>query len=439
MICIFWLDLVVKLIFITHNHPTDIMVDKEEYLSLDHFDLAGKTVGVRVDINSPLDPSTGRILDDHRIRSHVSTISELSESKVVIIAHQSRPGKDDYIPLEVHAKRLNKLVRRPVSYIDGLFDSRVIQKIKGMRDGEILMLENARFYAEETYLKSNPDISVHENSHIVKKLASLFDYYVHDAFAAAHRAQPTLVGFAERVPMLAGRVMEKEIVDMGKAFDESLENKIIILGGMKVHDSLEIASQMLHNDIMDSVLTVGVVGNIFLMADGNELGQGNRKFLEKELSGYEQLVADAGELLEKYEDKIILPKDVVLNKDGKRKGVPLDELPSEYPIYDIGLDTIVGYKNIIELSDLVVVNGPAGAFEIEEFSIGTKELFKSIADSDAFSIIGGGHSTAVVEKIGLTKDIDHISTGGGSCINFLAGKDMAGIEALKRSKKKFQG
>ncbi|MFO7793124.1 MAG: phosphoglycerate kinase [Candidatus Saliniplasma sp.] len=414
------------------------MAYEEELLSLDHFDLEDKTVGIRVDINSPLDPSTGRILDDHRIRSHVPTIYELSESKVVIIAHQSRPGKDDYIPMKVHAERLNKLIRREVEYIDGLFDSRVKKKINEMEKGDILMLENARFFAEETYLKSNPDMSVHENSHIVKNLAPLFDYYVHDAFAAAHRSQPTLVGFAEKVPMVAGRVMEKEIVDMGKAFDESLDNKIIILGGMKVHDSLEIATQMLRNNTMDRVLTTGVVGNIFLIADGNELGEGNRKFLERELSGYENLVEEARELLNAYGDKINIPTDVVLNKDGKRKGVQLDELPSEYPVYDIGLDTIVDYKNLIEETDLVVVNGPAGAFEIDEFSIGTKEIFRSVAKSNGFSIIGGGHSTAVVEKLGLTKDIDHLSTGGGSCINFLAGKEMAGIEALKRSKKKFQ-
>ncbi|MFW6305529.1 MAG: phosphoglycerate kinase [Candidatus Saliniplasma sp.] len=427
----------VKLIFVLHNPPTDIIAYEEEILTLDHFDLNGKTVGLRVDFNSPLDPETGRILDDHRIRSHIPTISELEGAKLVIIAHQSRPGKKDYIPLKVHAQRLNKLIRRKVEYIDGLFDSRVKKKIKDMENGDILFLENARFYAEETYLKGKPDISTHENSHIVKNLAPLFDYYIHDAFAAAHRAQPTLVGFAGLIPTLAGRVMEKEIVDMGKAFNEDLENKIILLGGMKVDDSLMIASHMLQDETMDRILTTGVVGNIFLMAEGYDLGEGNRKFLERELSDYEEWVEKAKELLKDHREKIGIPLDVVINKNGKRKGAPLDELPSEHPIFDIGLDTIVNYKAIIEDSDLVVINGPAGAFEIDEFSIGTRELFRAVAESDSFSIIGGGHSTAVVEKLDLTNKIDHISTGGGSCINFLAGREMPGIEALKRSKKKY--
>ncbi len=413
------------------------MAYEEEILTLDHFDLKGKTVGLRVDFNSPLDPETKRILDDHRIRSHIPTINELTDSKLVIIAHQSRPGKKDYIPLKVHAQRLNKLLRRKVEYIDGLFDGRVKRKIKDMDNGDILFLENARFYAEETYLKGNPDISIHENSHIVKELAPLFDYFVHDAFAAAHRAQPTLVGFAGRIPTLAGKVMEKEISDMSKAFNEGFKDKIILLGGMKVDDSIEIAESMLNDGNMDKVLTMGIVGNIFLMADGHDLGEGNRKFLERELSNYGSLVEKAKALLEEYGDNIYIPTDVVLNINGKRKGAPLNELPSEYAIFDIGLDTIVNYKKIIENSDLVIVNGPAGAFEMDEFSIGTREIFKSVAESDTFSIIGGGHSTAVVEKLDLVKDLDHVSTGGGSCISFLAQREMPGIEALKRSKKKF--
>ncbi len=427
----------VKLIFISHNPPTDTMAYEEEILTLDHLDLKGKTVGLRVDFNSPLDPETKRILDDHRIRSHIPTINELSDSKLVIIAHQSRPGKKDYIPLKVHAQRLNKLLRRKVDYIDGLFDNRVKSKIQNMDESDILFLENARFYAEETYLKGNPDISIHENSHIVKELAPLFDYFVHDAFAAAHRAQPTLVGFAGKITTIAGRVMEKEIVDMSKAFNEGFENKIILLGGMKVDDSLEITETMLDDENMDKVLTMGVVGNIFLMADGYDLGEGNRKFLERELSNYGSLVEKAKDLLEEYGDKIYIPVDVVLNIGGKRKGAPIDVLPSKYPIFDIGLDTIVKYKQIIEDSDLVIVNGPAGVFEMDEFSIGTREIFKSVAESNTFSIIGGGHSTAVVEKLDLVNDVNHISTGGGSCISFLAQREMPGIEALKRSKKKF--
>ncbi|MFP4608094.1 MAG: phosphoglycerate kinase [Candidatus Aenigmatarchaeota archaeon] len=411
---------------------------RDEIFTLDDFDLKGQKVLLRVDINSPLDPETGRILDDHRIRSHLKTVRELIDTKLVIVAHQSRPGKNDYTTLEPHAERLSKLLREEVEYVDGLFDSHVLQKIDGMDKGEILLLENARFFAEETYLKGEKDWDKQENTHIVKKLSSEIDFHVHDAFAAAHRAQPTLVGFSGVVPTLAGRVMERELKNMSKAFTMEESPKVAFLGGMKADDSIEVARHLLQKGDIDTILTGGVVGNIFLMASGHDLGRGNREFLEKELPGYETTVEEAKELLDEWSEKIKLPKDVVLNEGGERKGVPLDELPSDHPVFDIGLDTITEYRKEIEKAALVVLNGPAGAFEIEEFSIGTREIFKAIARADAYSIIGGGHSTAVLDKLDLEDEIDHISTGGGSCINFLTGKELEGVQALRRSHRIFK-
>ena len=408
-----------------------------EFFTLDDFDFKDKTVLLRVDINSPLDPESGRILDDYRIRSHLETIRELNKSKLIIIAHQSRPGKKDYTTLEAHAKRMTQLLNKKVKYVDGLFDSHVLEKIDKMELGDIILLENARFFAEETYLKGNNNWEKHKNSHIVKRLVPLIDYFVHDAFAAAHRAQPTLVGFFDSVPNIAGKVMEKEVQDMGKVFENGESPKICLLGGMKVDDSLEVATHMLENNIIDKILTMGVVGNIFLMAEGYDLGEGNRKFMENDIDNYKKLVKKAEDILNKWRDKIKIPTDVVLNKEGKRDGIPLDELPSEYPVYDIGVDTIVDYTNEIEKAKLLVVNGPAGAFEQEDFATGTFEIFKAIANSDAFSIVGGGHTTAVVENLNLSKSIDHLSTGGGSCINFLSGKRLDGIKALEKSKEKF--
>ncbi len=411
----------------------------DDLFKLDDFDLDGSTVLLRIDINSPIDPASGRILDDHRMRSHLDTIRELNNCKLILIAHQSRPGKSDYTDLEPHAKRLSKLLRRDVYYIDGLFDSHVKDRIKNLKDGDILLLENARFFAEETYLKGVDNLKKHENTHIVKNLAPLIDYFVHDAFAAAHRAQPTLVGFTNLVPCIAGRVMESELENMGKAFKEDLTPKVALLGGMKVEDSIEVAEHMLENDNMDMILTAGVTANIFMMASGYDLGEGNRKFLENEIPGYQEQVEKARDLLDKFENKIKIPKDVVLNVDGERKGVRLEELrPNKYPIYDIGLDTIMDYNKIINRAKLVILNGPAGAFEIEEFSLGTTELFKTIAHSPAYSIIGGGHSTAVLDSLDIEEEINHVSTGGGSCINFLAGRDLVGVEALKKSYRKFK-
>lgn len=411
----------------------------DDLFKLDDFDLDGSTVLLRIDINSPIDPSTGRILDDHRIQSHLKTIKELKNTRLIIIAHQSRPGKNDYTNLKSHAKRLGKLLRRDVDYIDGLFDSHVKDRIENLSKGDILLLENARFFAEETYLKGVKDWKKHENTHIVKNLAPMIDYFVHDAFAAAHRAQPTLVGFTNIVPCIVGRVMERELENMGKAFKDGLSLKVAILGGMKVEDSIEVAEHMLENDNMDTILTAGVTANIFMMASGYELGEGNQKFLEDEIPGYEKQVKRAKELLDRFGEKIKIPKDVVLNVDGERKGVRLEDLrPNKYPIFDIGLDTIMEYSKIINKSDLVILNGPAGAFEMEDFSLGTTELFKTIAHSNAYTIIGGGHSTAVLNSLDIEEEIDHVSTGGGSCINFLAGKSLVGVESLKKSYKKFK-
>ncbi|MFW5946151.1 MAG: phosphoglycerate kinase [Candidatus Natronoplasma sp.] len=409
----------------------------EEIFYLDDFDLTGKKVLLRVDINSPLDPESGRILDDYRIRSHLETIRELSDSKLIIVAHQSRPGKNDFTTTEPHANRFSKLLRKRVDYVDGLFDKSVLNKIRNMWKGEILLLENARFFSEETYLKGVKDWEKQKNTHIVQKLAPEIDFHVHDAFAAAHRAQPTLVGFSEVVPTLAGRVMEEELENLGKVFTMDDRPKVAFLGGMKADDSIEISKHMLESGSADKILTGGVVANVFLMAAGNELGKGNREFLRDEFDDYEKIVEEAGEVLESWPNKVKMPIDVVLNEDGNRNGKPLEELPSKYPVFDIGLDTMMEYKKEIEDAALVVVNGPAGAFEMEEFSIGTKEIFRSVAQSDAYSIVGGGHSTAVLENLGLSESIDHISTGGGSCINFLAGRDLEGVEALRRSKKAF--
>ncbi len=410
----------------------------ENFFTLDDFDLNGKTVLLRVDINSPLDPSSKRILDDHRLNSHIDTIRELRNAKLVIAAHQSRPGKNDYTSLEHHAERLSQLLRKKVRYVDGLFQEHALKEIRRMSKGDILLLENARFFAEETYLKGESDWEKHEKSHIVQKLAPEIDFFVHDAFAAAHRAQPTLVGFSKLVPSIAGRLMENEIKNMGKIFHMDSSPKVAFLGGMKADDSIEVARHMLKDGYMDKILTGGVTANIFLMASGHELGKGNREFLEKELPGYEKAVKEAEELLEKWPAKIKIPKDVVLNEEGERNGISLEGLPSEYPVFDLGLDTIMEYKKEIEKASLVVLNGPAGAFEMEEFSIGTTEIFKAIAHSDAYSIIGGGHSTAVLDNLEIEEVIDHISTGGGSCLNFLAGKELEGVEALNLSWKTFE-
>ncbi len=407
----------------------------EEFLTLDDFDLRGESVLVRVDINSPIDPSSGRILNDSRIRSHVETLQDLEESKTVIMAHQSRPGKADFTTLKVHADRLSYLLGRRVGYVDSLFGSKAIGAIEDMHVGDTLILENTRMFSEEIILQDRT-LAKQSRSHIVRSLAPHMDFFVHDAFAAAHRSQPSLVGFSEVLTTIAGRVMEKELDALGRFLGGVQKPNAAILGGVKADDSIDIARNLLERGVADKVLTTGMVGSLFLIASGVDVGEANLDLMRKELDDYESVLDEARSLLEKFKGSIEIPKDVVVNRGGKRKGMRVEDLPSDEPISDIGLDTIVHFADIIGDSKTAIMNGPAGIFEIPEFSIGTSELLRAMAYSDAYTIIGGGHTVAAAEYFDIAAKMDHVSTGGGSLMEFLSGKTLPGIEVLKKWKKR---
>lgn len=406
------------------------------FFTMDDFDLSGRTVLLRVDINSPIDPATKTLLNDARLREHLATIRDLRGSKVVVLAHQSRPGKDDFTSLEPHAERLSSLLGRPVKFVDGLYNKAALDAVRSLEVGEVLVLENVRFFAEEEAL-ADQKIEKMAKTHIVKKLAPLAQYFVLDAFAAAHRAQPSLVGFVDALPTLAGRVMEKELVMLGRAVQSQDRPKIAIFGGVKADDSIAVSKHMLEKGIVDKVLTTGGVANMFLQADGRNPGTPTTDFMKKEVEEYETYVGQCKELLAKFRDRILVPTDVVADDGGKRKPLSVRDLPSNLPIHDIGLDTIARYVEEINAAKTVFFNGPAGVFEKEEFSIGTRELLQALAESNAFTVAGGGHTVAAIEQYGLEDALDHVSTGGGALINFLAGKELPLVAALERSYKKF--
>ena len=405
--------------------------------TLNDFDLVDKTVLLRVDINSPINPDTGELLGDTRIRAHIETIKALEDSRLVILAHQSRPGRRDFVSLKVHAERLSTLLGRRVKHVDDLFCSRAQKAIKIMKTGDIILLENVRFYSEEVGIEkfNGTDFTPQANTHIVRNLAPLTDYYVNDAFAASHRAQPSLVGFVERLPSMAGRVMERELKNLSHAIEDAESPSVAVLGGAKADDSIGIAKNMLRNGIVDMVLTTGVVANIFLMAKGVDLGGHNKDFIHSKFKDADKLLSQAKEVLGKWPEKVKLPTDVALNDDGKRKRVSVSELPSELPIHDIGLDTIVEFSDYIERAKTIIANGPAGVFETEEFTLGTEELFRAMARSEGYSVVGGGETSMVCSILEIADQIDHISTGGGACVSFLGGKTMPVKVALERSKK----
>ncbi len=406
----------------------------KKYFTMDDFNFRGKVVLVRVDVNSPIDPITGSILDYSRFEAHRQTLAELKDSKVVILAHQSRPGKRDFTSLKAHADIFTKILHKRVRHVPDLFGDYAIEEIENLRNGDYLLLENTRFYSEEYCLKKNN----FKHTLIVKELSKVADYMINDAFAAAHREQTTLVGFAETIPMIAGRLMEREIKMLTKFMELKERPKYAILGGAKVEDSLNVAKSFLENDIVDAILTGGVVASIFLIASGIDVGPGTMDFIKREYDNYEELIGQAKKILEKYDDRVKLPVDVVVNKNGGRKGIPIRMLPSEYPIYDIGLDTGTQYESLLRHSKGVIVNGPMGVFELSEFFVGTVMVLRGAAESPGLKVAGGGHTIAALEKYGLKGYFDHISTGGGSLITFLSGGRMPVIEALQKSYELFR-
>ena len=400
-------------------------------LTLDDVALEGKTVLVRVDFNSPVDPETKKILDYTRIKRHgETTIKELAEkgAKVVVLAHQGRKGDPDFIPLKQHAEILGKVLGKPVKYVDDVFGEKAKNAIKSLKNGEILVLENVRTFDGETK-KGTPE--EHAETEFVKNLAPLADLFVNDAFAAAHRAHVSIVGFTAVLPSAAGRIMERELKSLSRVLENPEKPCVFVLGGAKADDSLEISRYVLSNNIADYVLTGGVVGHVFLAAKGVNLGKPNMDFLEKkELMG---LVPGIKELMQKYPESIKTPVDVAVEVDGKRKEVSVEEMPVDYPIFDIGAKTVEAYAKIIGNAKSIVVSGPMGVYENSEFVHGTKGVFGEIANSKAFSLAGGGHTIAALQELGLSSKISYVSTAGGALIEFLMGKKLPGVAALKKA------
>jgi phosphoglycerate kinase len=401
------------------------------YLTLDDVKVKDKVVLLRVDFNSPVNPESKKIIDDARIRAHSeTTIKELAEkgAKIVILAHQGRKGDPDFIPLKQHAEILSKVLGKPVKYVDDVFGEKAKGAIKNLKSGEILVLENVRTYAAETK-EGTPE--EHAKTELVKNLAPLANLFVNDAFAAAHRAHVSIIGFTAVLPSAAGRIMERELKSLSKVLESPEKPCLFILGGAKADDSLEISRYVLNNRIADYVVTGGVVGQVFLVARGFDLGKPNMDFLEKkELMG---LVPGIKELIQKYPDKIKTPKDLAVEVNGKRKEISVGELPIDYPIFDVGAKTVEDYAKIIKNAKSIVVSGPMGVFENSEFIFGTKRIFEEIVNSKAFSLAGGGHTIAALQEFGLFNRISYVSTAGGALIEFLMGKNLPGVVALEKA------
>ena len=391
----------------------------------------GKTVLLRLDLNSPIDPTSNLILDDKRFREHLPTIHALEKSRVVIITHQSRPGKKDFTTLEAHAEKLEHLLGKPVLYVDSIFGRHAREAVHAMKTGEVVMLENVRFNAEEN-LTLKPEEA--KKTHLVRKLSAMGDVFVNDAFGTAHRSQPTVVGLPLAMRSAAGLLMEREVSTLSRVFSGAPRPVCMVLGGTKVDDSIDVACHVLDNDIADEVIVIGVVANVFLIAAGYNIGKPSTQLIAQ--LKYEPEIPKAKEILARHRDRVVMPESVAVRQNNRRVEYPVGNIPDDAPVLDLGMDALASLVKTLKKAGTVVFNGPAGVFEDADFATGTYELLKA-ASKVEFSVVGGGHTAAVIEKMGIEQDFTHISTGGGACIEFLTGKKLPAVDALEQSKKIF--
>lgn len=403
--------------------------------TLDELHLSGKTVLCRVDINQPVDRASGTLKSINRIRACVPTVRELSDkgAKVVLMAHQ---GSDieykNYYTTKPHAAVLSELLGREVKWIDDVCGPAAREAIRALKDGEILLLDNVRFVAEEQTLFETKLRLTHEQQArtlLVEKLAPLADCYVCDAFAAAHRDQPSLCGFEQVLPSAMGRLFEQEFCTVSQVMEAPERPCVFVLGGAKISDAFLMMQTVLSRGVADHIVTGGLVGNIFLTALGEQIGQGSLDFILK--SNYGEYIDRARELYAQYADKIVLPKDLSWVENGGRKEALLGSVPADIGAVDIGHETVREYQQLILNAGTVFVNGPMGVFEQLESEYGTRAVWQAIADTKGHSVLGGGDSITATEKFGLTDRMGYICTGGGALIRFLSGEVLPVVRALR--------
>lgn len=401
------------------------------------FDYNGKTVILRVDINSPIDPDTKKIVNENRIKKTIPTIRHLldKKAKVAMIAHQG--DTLDYrnlIPLKEHAEKLSSILDVDVQYIDDVCGPAALEAVKALKPGEIILLGNLRYLSEEisTFedaVKLKPEEML--NTYLIRNLAPLADYYVNDAFAAAHRNAPSMVAFQELLPTAGGILLMNEIEALTKVMEMPEKPSVFVLGGAKISDAFGMMEQVLKNGTADKILACGITGEIMLLAQGISIGQKKERFLKDR--SLDVFIAPAEEYLNGYPGKIAVPVDLAYEKDGQRREVMVKDLPVEEMFMDIGSKTIELYKNMIKSAGTIFVNGPAGVYENKLFENGTKEIWNSIAEANGYSVIGGGDTVSAASKFIDTKKINYVCTAGGAMVQFLSGKKLPLIEAMKKA------
>ena len=405
---------------------------KIDYTSYKDVDLKEKKVLMRVDINSNIDVEKMEIRDSPRIRALIPALNDyFKDSAVIILAHQSRPGRDDFTDLDIHAKEIEKYLGRPVKFVKDIFGEQAVNAIKELKPGEILVLNNVRKWEPET--KGYKDFSEAENTEMVKALFPLVDYVIVDAFGAAHRAHVSIIGWPK---MLAGPITDKELGALKKIMDVPDKPMAMLIGGAKAIDKFKAMKYNFDNEKLDYALCSGLTAILIFEALGKNMGEPNHKIIANDLEENKDMIK---ETYGKYKDKIILPEDLIIDDNGNRKAIGIDEAGTyNTTTGDIGPKTAEQFRDIIMKCKTIIANGPPGIFEKEVFREATNEMVKAMVkatkERGALTIIGGGEMGAAASMADLTDDVSFISTAGGAMLEILSGKDLPMIRALREKK-----
>ncbi len=392
-----------------------------KFKSIEDFNLVEKKVLLRVDINSSIDVENNCIREDPRIRAILPTLDALKESAVVLIAHQSRPGEKDFISLKLHAEKIDSYLPGRVQFVEDIFGEKAIQAIRALKPGKILVLDNIRKWDREN---SESSIEEAEQTELIQKLSPLFDFFINDAFGAAHRAQPSLIGW----PTLIGGPLVKKELDMVNKIFNPVHPSIMLVGGAKADDKFRTLKFNLEQGNVDKVLIAGLTASMIFLVKGIKLSEIDTKLVKKYA---DKLKNEILEVLNKYNEKIVLPLDIASEIDGNREEFSIENTTIlSHSIGDIGSKTQNLYSNFIKSAKTVVANGPPGIFEQEIFRQGTYALIDAMNDSDAFCVIGGGDMGTAAEMSGKVGKIT-ISTGGGALLDILSGNKVPLLQALE--------
>ncbi len=393
--------------------------------------IKGKTILVRADLNSSV--KNRKIISGQRLKEHSKTLLMLSskKAKTVVLSHQGRKERDDFISLKNHLSILEELTGKKIQFSS--WKENFKQKISALKEEEILLMENTRFLEFESEEKTPEE---HSKQKIIQELASVADAFVLDALSVSHRSHASVVGFIPLIPSFSGPVLDSELINLDKALNFKESPRVLFLGGAKPEDSIKTLSFFLKENKTDKALLSGILGELFLSAQGIKFGAKDSFFESK---NYFELIPEIKEIHSSFKEKIFLPEDFALNKNKKRKNLSAENLPSDFETKDIGKKTIQKFSEEIKKAKMIVFNGPPGVFEEKEFSLGTKSVFQAMKENSCFTFLGGGDTGTALISLGFSPcDFSFVSLSGKASLKYLSGKKLVAVEALKQSKLKLK-